>query len=311
MASGAAAPLINYGATEGPFLIAVMVSCALFGITCAQTVYYYRTYPADHPYRKWLVAILFIMETAHLFLVSEAAHFFYVIVKAPENLLGMFLIRKSFSASFAFTVIITSIVQAFYGWRVWSIANLHKWKTISVVLIAITSFLQFGFGVAVDVLLFTNPALTSVHQPTVQALYSVQLATAMACDVIISIALVHFLNRSRSGFNSTESIIDRLVIYSVNVGLVTSAMSICTFVTFHTLLTSTMFTLFTEVISKIYVNSLLVTLNSRNSIKTVMDKRGAESIPLSGSVFNQSQTRIRTGTQGMQSSLDHGKGEPV
>ncbi|KAF8069226.1 hypothetical protein FPV67DRAFT_1111484 [Lyophyllum atratum] len=291
------APLINYGTTEGPFLIGVMVSCALFGITCAQTAYYYRTYPGDHVYRKILVATLFVLETAHLFLVSEAAHFFYVIAKQPENLLGMFLIRKSFAVSFGLTVIITSLVQAFYGWRVYSISNLHKWRKFAVGLIALTSFVQFGFGVACDTLLFVNPNLTSVHEPTIQALYSTQLAGAMACDLFISLSLVHFLNRSRSGFNSTENIIDRLIIYSVNVGLVTAAMSICTFVTFHTLLTSTMFTLFTEIISKIYVNSLLVTLNSRNSIKSGSTKRPMETIPLSGTGFSQTRVRVTDSPQ--------------
>jgi len=291
MATGAALPpFINYGTTESPFLVGVMISCALFGVTCAQTTYYYRTYPTDHIYRKVLVAALFILETAHLMLVGEAGHFFYVVTKMPENLLGMFLVRKTFASSFALTVIITSLVQAFYGWRVWSISNLRRWRKPVVGIIAATSFTQFCLGIAADALLFIHPALPAVHQPAVQGLYSAQLATAMACDLVISLALVYFLNQSRSGFNSTENIIDRLIIYSVNVGLVTSAISVCTFVTFHTLPSSTMFTLFTETISKIYVNSLLVTLNARNSLKKQHANNRAESIPLSGTAF--SHTRV-------------------
>ncbi|RDB26984.1 hypothetical protein Hypma_005046 [Hypsizygus marmoreus] len=296
-AASVPAPLINFASVESPFLIGTMVSCALYGITCAQTVYYYRTYPVDHIYRKILVGILFLLETVHLMLVGEASHFFFVVCKVPEKLAGMFLIRTTFAASFAITVVLTSLVQGFYAWRVWSVSNLHKFRMPIVGIIVATSFTQFCLGITADVFLYTDPELTHVHDPLVEGLYSSQLAVAMTCDIAISLALVYFLNQSRSGFRSTENIIDRLILYSVNVGLVTSAISIVTFATFHALPSTTMFTLFTEIISKIYVNSLLVTLNSRNNIKRVLEKHAAEAYPLSGTSFSQTRVLVTAPSQ--------------
>ncbi|KAG6906291.1 hypothetical protein DXG01_014738 [Tephrocybe rancida] len=51
--------------------------------------------------------------------------------------------------------------------------------------------------------------------------------TSVICDMNISLSLVYFLNKLRTGFRSSENIINRLVLFSINVGLLTSAIAIC------------------------------------------------------------------------------------
>jgi len=287
--------VINFGLVTGPFAAGMMVCCPLFGITCAQTIYYYRMYPGDLMYRKILVGVLFLLDTAHMAFVAEAIHHIYVYCKFPPNTPHVLNIALSFGGAFTMIVILTSVVQGFYAWRAWTLSQRHPWRKPIVGAIIVLSFLQFVFGIGNNVYLYFQDTIDTAHFPVQQALYSLQLATAMLCDITITVALVYFLNRSRSGFRSSEYAVDRLVLYSVNVGLITTVVSILTFITFYAIPQSTLFTLFGESIAKLYVNSMLVTLNSRNSIRKAL---GATQTSSSGkflqlSKLSQSTTSTR------------------
>lgn len=267
----AALPPGNLVEIEAPILVAGMLACPLYGLTLAQAAYYVRSYPDDKIYLKALVAICVILETAHLALVLESAHFFTIVCKLPENIMGLFLVRKSFAISFLLTILITALVQAFYALRVWRVNTLHPARRWLVAVVAVLCVAQVGVGLASDALLQIEPQLTSIQDSKQKVLFSLELSLAVICDVLISAALVYFLRSSRTGYQSTENMINRLIIYSVNTGLVTSAMSIVILILYFTITTNTLFALFLIVISKVYVISLLVTLNSRNHVRELSE----------------------------------------
>ncbi|KAG9225238.1 hypothetical protein CCMSSC00406_0007069 [Pleurotus cornucopiae] len=89
----------------------------------------------------------------------------------------------------------------------------------------------------------------------------------MACDILISISLVYYLNKWRSEIRRTENVIDGIIVYVVGVGVVTSAFSALVFITWLALPHQFLFMLFFSILSKLYVNSLLVTLNARASLR--------------------------------------------
>jgi len=271
---------VNLGDINSAFVVGFIAACILFGITCSQTVYYYRSYPGDTMAWKLMVGTLFVFELAHLMLVAVAGHHLYLVGKLPENYALVGFVQPTFSAGFALTVIITSIVQTFYSTRVWAVSHGKTLGKIAVGFILSLSFIQFVVGLVVTAYLYISPSESELHLLRDTVLYSVQLVAAMTCDIIISVSLVYFLDQSRSGFRLTENVVDRLIIYSVNVGLVTSAMAILTFVTFHAFPNGTVFSAFTEIISKFYVNSLLVTLNSRNSIRRMFNTEETTSVRL-------------------------------
>ncbi|KAG6909326.1 hypothetical protein DXG01_001125 [Tephrocybe rancida] len=53
--------------------------------------------------------------------------------------------------------------------------------------------------------------------------FTAYLVTSLICDMTISLSLVYFLNKLRTGFRS------------INVGLLTSAIAICTLITYFTI----------------------------------------------------------------------------
>ncbi|KAG6909325.1 hypothetical protein DXG01_001124 [Tephrocybe rancida] len=116
---------------------------------------------------------------------------------------------------------------------------------------------------------------------TLKALATVNLIASILCDLTISVSLVYFLNKLRSGFRS------------INVGLLTSAIATATLITYFVIPDLT-FAGLHAIGAKIYVNSVLVSyvvlipfmdsfdpmrrLNSRVKARQILDVE--QEIPL-------------------------------
>ncbi|KAG6901158.1 hypothetical protein C0995_016345 [Termitomyces sp. Mi166 len=102
---------------NAPFLVAWMTDLALLGITCSQTAYYFRMYPGDHQFLKGVVAVLFIMEGAHVAFLAQGVHYDYILSKIPEN--------TGSPVGIGMTVILISAVQIFYAWRIYRLLHIN------------------------------------------------------------------------------------------------------------------------------------------------------------------------------------------
>ncbi|KAI0361299.1 hypothetical protein OH77DRAFT_1417538 [Trametes cingulata] len=112
---------------------------------------------------------------------------------------------------------------------------------------------------------------------------------ALACDVTLTGTLIFVLLRSRTGFKTTDNIIEVLILYMVNTGLLTGIISVIAFVFALTLSGNLIYVGFGIVGTKLYANSLLAVLNSRKSLNNkVME--GFE-MPTSGPHFERSTGR--------------------
>ncbi|KAG6835556.1 hypothetical protein H0H93_000234 [Arthromyces matolae] len=72
--------------------------------------------------------------------------------------------------------------------------------------------------------------LSAVHQQMGQVGGSIELAATSLCDIAISISLWYYLHRNRSGFARTETVVKKLILYTVNIGLLTSGASSLTLI---------------------------------------------------------------------------------
>lgn len=230
-----------------------------------------------------------LLETAHVALLSQAAYFVFVYCKLPENNIKALSVASGFAVSVTITAIITIIVQSFYAWRVYTLSIWRQVKYPVVAFILATSFAEFCLGLATNALLFGKPPVDSTRGKLQRRLYSATLISTITCDLTISVALVYFLSQMRSSLRSTRNVINRLILFSINVGLLTSAIALCTLVSYYvTPPTSIFFSVFVAINGKFYVNSMLVTLNSRKSAREIFDR--PESIPLTNLTTSQSKS---------------------
>ncbi|KAF9036520.1 hypothetical protein BDZ89DRAFT_946477, partial [Hymenopellis radicata] len=92
-------------------------------------------------------------------------------------------------------------------------------------------------------------------------------ALAAGGDLLIAGTLVYLLMRSKTGFSRTERMIIKLVVLSVNTGLVTSVCAMASLVSILAWGHTFIYIAFFFCIGRLYSNSLLATLNLRQRIR--------------------------------------------
>ncbi|KAK7676642.1 hypothetical protein QCA50_020385 [Cerrena zonata] len=128
---------------------------------------------------------------------------------------------------------------------------------------------RFSIHLAVSVETFFFPTWTDFHEkPTLNALVKTILSLEAAIDAIIAISMVWFLRRRSDTYTGTTGIITWMMVYIVHSGLILMATSLTMVITFETMANSLTFAGFIAVIGKLYANSLLGTLNTRQIFRS-------------------------------------------
>jgi len=89
---------------------------------------------------------------------------------------------------------------------------------------------------------------------------------AVLSDVLITLALCVLLYNSRTGFRSTNSMLNLIIVYAINRCLLTSIVATIEMVMFVTEQETLWYLAADFVVGKLYVNSLLATLNTRSAL---------------------------------------------
>ncbi|KAF7351227.1 hypothetical protein MSAN_01554200 [Mycena sanguinolenta] len=219
----------NSHTTIGAYELGVLVSFILLGVTTTQAYIYYSRFPDDSRRLKCLVAFLWCIELAHAICigctlyqmtVSDYGH--------PERLL---LIPQSLAIAVMFSGIVGAGVQAFFAERIYRVSESLYIPCLSWML----SFSRLLGSIAVCVYGFrleTIPDFEAQFSWLVNALWSV----ASANDVLIAGTLVYWLSSRRSDAEKrTVALIDKLVAWTIETGVVTSASGLVSLTCFVTM----------------------------------------------------------------------------
>ncbi|KAI0648821.1 hypothetical protein C8Q79DRAFT_475733 [Trametes meyenii] len=246
----------------GAFLIATFIGLMLYGLTLHQSYRYYRLFPGDQRTLRVIVILTVILETVHIVLCMHVCYYYLVTnYFNPRALLdGVWSIRVLPISTAA--VIILS--EAFFTRRVYLIGSHFR----AIVLVApILMIVVLGFATAAMVEAFIRPTFADFGQ--VAWMTSAAFGAAVAVDSLLTGTLILVLQRSRTGFKKTDSLIDILIIYAINTGLVTGIFSLLSFIFALISPNNLVYSAFNIIACKSYANSLLAVLNSR---KSLMDK---------------------------------------
>ncbi|KAI0654671.1 hypothetical protein C8Q70DRAFT_1086597 [Cubamyces menziesii] len=148
-------------------------------------------------------------------------------------------------------------LSSFYTRRVYMIDPSYR---VLVALAIILLVSEFGFMVALTVKAFQGHKLT------------------VSIDSIVSGVLITVLLKSKTGFKRTDSLIQTLMVYTINTGVIAG---ILTFVFALVMPGNLIYTAVGVVATKLYANSVLAVLNARRSL--------SERVGLDGSRTNTLQ----------------------
>ncbi|KAF4596891.1 hypothetical protein EYR38_008282 [Pleurotus pulmonarius] len=236
-------PPLVFAQTLFPLLLGSALACPLYGVALAQGISYFRNYLRDPTFVKYSIALLLVIDGAHTFSLANAILVWYLRA-APST---QYPPERQELVGYVYSGILRRIPARLVG----------------------------GLGMAASQQI--NGEVSSVLDINSKAFGSLELVSAMICDIMISSSLVYFLHKNRSGIKTTESLIDKLIIYFIGIGTLSSVFALLNMVTWWAMPDKLIFTTFHSIISKLYVNSLLVTLNSRNQLRHNLGKvRGIE-----------------------------------
>ncbi|KAJ6567241.1 hypothetical protein DFH09DRAFT_1156425 [Mycena vulgaris] len=239
--------------------IGFCVATTLYGISVLQVYLYFRRYTADRWALKAMVATLWTLDSLTTILV---AHSLFIFVLGLLNKSGSTDIPWSFTAEKLLVTIITFIAQCFYAHTIWKVSQ----SKITTVFITFLAFASFGLGIYTTVHLFQNPALTSISSRSFLIISGLVQGFAALNDIVITGALSYYLHVRRSSLPSSEKLIDTLILYAVSRGFLTAIAQIMFLVLNVALPHRQLWLPFHMAVGKLYVNSVLATLNVRQSL---------------------------------------------
>jgi len=242
---------------------------SVYGITTLQAYYYYISFPKDGLPTRVLVLLVWVLDTIHVTFMCHSVHSYTIMEYG--NPLAIRDGNWSLIASMLMNVVMIIIVKSFFTCRIFKLCHpSRRWWVGG--LIAFIVACHAGWGITTCVFFFIRRNFESfqkLHQVVVPF-----VVFDVVSDLLIAAALCTLLWSHRSGFEDTNLIINKLIIFLINRCTLTCAVAITESVVFmvfpHTLYAFAI----DFVLGKLYVNSLLAVLNSRSHLRPKTDEFG-------------------------------------
>ncbi|KAF8151025.1 hypothetical protein B0H34DRAFT_160112 [Crassisporium funariophilum] len=218
-------PPVNLDRTLGAIFIGNIVAATLYGTTSTQSFTFFKGNHRDRLPFKCLIGLLWILDSFHLALITHGVYHYLVINYTNVSSLA----RPTWSLLCQVFTTCTSdlIVRCIFARRIWYLSNRNNGLLYTII---ITSFFVFGSGIAFGVRGFIDVSFSKIILES-WILY-VSLGSSVIADGLVAASLCILLERSRTGFKSTDSLVNTLMFYSINTGLLTSVCAMACFVTF-------------------------------------------------------------------------------
>ncbi|KAF9441522.1 hypothetical protein P691DRAFT_779782 [Macrolepiota fuliginosa MF-IS2] len=253
----------------GSLFIGMVVAAGLWGIGTAQAYWYYTTYPKDRLDIKLLVSAVWTLDTLHQALISYLVYF-YVVTNYfnPAQLNVQIWV---FAIQSVFEMIPCAIVQSFFLMRIWRLSNGKLYLIVLPGLLIIAKFVLETIWIC---FCFRTKSISDAEArfgPLSQGVNGL----AAAGDILLSVTMVQLLYKARTGIRQSDNMLGKLMLYTVNTGVITSLWSILTLIVAVRLNKTYIYGAFYFSIGRLYVNTMLATLNARKSIKEKSTNGGA------------------------------------
>ncbi|OSD06474.1 hypothetical protein PYCCODRAFT_1474612 [Trametes coccinea BRFM310] len=252
-------PGSNLDSTIGVVLVGLAVTSSLFGASTAQTVWYCKHYPNDRTFVKLLVAVVWTFTVTHL--VLYGATMWIYLVQQKLVAFGQTALPWTSNLQILCNAFIVFTIQSFYVFRVMALSK-------SVALTAVLAVFLLA-DLALAATLFVKSLMTDTVSDYIKLqAFDIALSTVTATtDVLLSATLVTLLVRSRTGSPRSNRLINKLMFYTINTGLMTSFCAVLSLIMVLVSPATSIYVMFYYIGAHLYSVSLLATLNARAALR--------------------------------------------
>ncbi|KAJ6615468.1 hypothetical protein B0H10DRAFT_62909 [Mycena sp. CBHHK59/15] len=250
--------------TYGAWLISLFVETILYGMGALQTWLYFQWWPRDKRHIKAPVLIVIALETIQIVFFFRSSYFRFVQrFGIPQGDLvwsdSLQLLANYLSA---FTV------QIYFAGRIYRLTKeliTYKPSRLGIYVIMALAFIQLSAGITQTIFTYVLRSFEKLEKT--KPITTIQTAASLACDVGITLYLCVYLHRHKNGMSMINSMLNTLIIYAINRGALTTISSGLTMGLFLWKPDSFWFFLALAPNSKLYMNSMLATLNTRQHVR--------------------------------------------
>ncbi|KAL5522314.1 hypothetical protein ACEPAF_2171 [Sanghuangporus sanghuang] len=277
--------------TLGALYIGIVLAMSLWGVASLQVFYYFTRYPNDDWRLKTLVGIVWALDGIHQGMITHSGYVYLI------TQYGNVAYLSHVEASLDLMILMSS----FLVYRVWKLSrgNIPLIIYLITTVIAAFCFITAYFGKSIQGGTFSN-----IHSR--EWLGKASESFVVVSDFSIAGSLIFYLHRSRTGFRKTETMVNRLIIIIINTGLSTSIVAALTLIFLSIYPHKYIYVACFVSISKLYVNSLLATLNCRKTATDAVLDRSDNSQSMNLSTLRSSNHPVGRGDE-----LDGGRMEHV
>jgi hypothetical protein len=247
--------------TFGALLVGGLFASLLSGFVVTQVIVYFKLYPADRARLKILVLAIWCLDTCHTICIWLSLWSYFI--ENYGNLPEINMIHWSLALSVLFPAILTFLVHIFFAHRIFMLSKRNYILTVPIVILAVLRLVSASVTTAFMLRLHTF----SRFKQDVRFIFTTGLALSTTVDVIITASLFVLLQTSRTGMATLDVIIDTLIRYTFETSSLTCAGTIASMLCWTIIPGNLVFMGLHFVIGKLYANSLLVALNTRETIR--------------------------------------------
>ncbi|KAI0090670.1 hypothetical protein BDY19DRAFT_992098 [Irpex rosettiformis] len=313
--------------TLGAAFVGNIAAAVLYGVTNLQ-IYTYFERNNDGLLLRIMILILWALDTLHLILISHTLYFYTV-----THFGSIFIAAKvtwSIMTHVSVTGVSDFLVRLIFASRVYRFSGHKKWLLVTII---VPTFVVFGFSIAFTVRGWQIGTYDGLFE--ISWILYTAFGAGVFVDGTIAISLCILLAQRRTGIRRTDSMVRSLMLYSINTGALTRLNSNVTQhlcarcfdngkitqqlqrhvvklirpyggfpAQYATMPANFVFIAFYFVLPKLFLNSLLATLNARQKLRSNgTDSSGVISIPLTSIEFSTRPMLPRQSTRQTGTSL--------
>ncbi|KAJ6520334.1 hypothetical protein C8R45DRAFT_1086207 [Mycena sanguinolenta] len=238
--------------TLGALIAGTMVSVGLSAIVGFQTFLYFQIFSKDTLRYKLLVAWTWLTDTGHT--ISICVLIWQYAVVNFTNPTILLEIASSFPVAIILTLLATLNANVFYAWRIHKMSKQNWWLTGPICCLCIARTALGLYPVVEQTIVKTWLGLRPFKGAIVSA-----MAVSVVTDVVISAARYYYLRDLKQGYMATQELVDAVVIFTINDGILTCAILGATIACFLGMPQNFVWIGIYITVAKLYSNSILAT----------------------------------------------------
>ncbi|KAF7313019.1 Saposin B-type domain-containing protein [Mycena kentingensis (nom. inval.)] len=263
----------------GCIVIGSVLGTFLWGIGTLQTFYYFRRYGDDSWKLKSAVAALWFLELGHT--ISLWHGVYLMVVTFYGQIAHVINPPRSIPMTVFFSGCVNLLVQSYFALRIRTLSK--SWLIPGICTILTVARFCFGTDLMVE---FWRSDGFAIFETKLKWLFVVVTVIGPSVDIIIACSLCYYLYKIRSRGNTFKqtrkvcsyhfwqellltclTLIDTLILWSVETTSVTCLVGVAELVTYLTLPKTLVWIVFYLMQARLFSNSLLAHLNGRERLR--------------------------------------------